>query len=204
MRNLLAIVALLALLTTGRAAEVYWSSGSTAIATNLAWAATPLGAKTIDYVNAYGYNNGTLSLKFWDATSLFTVTNALAASVGSNILCEIAGSSLSNGDPILIADLSAGTYQRAWVHATNSAGIVITNIYQATDLSTLTLASGDRVYALTARGTQKVPNNSALNIGGNGGLVWATSSGTYPTVVEAVCDQTTLLTNTWVIMSGRK
>ena len=201
--------ALLTLVTALLALNLHagdFSVGSTSIGTNMAYAATPVGAKKISFVSAYGYNENTTSLKFFDATAAYTVTNALAASVGSNILCQIAGSSLVIGNPILIADLSAGTYQRAWVHSTNAAGIVITNIYQASNLSTQTLADGDRVYLLTERHVRKVPNNTAVTLGGTGGLVWAPSNDgmSYPTSVELLCDGTTLLTNVSVVISGEK
>lgn len=199
MRTILCI--LLCAVSVGAAS---WSDKGTKISTNAIYAAADPG-RSVNFVQAKGYNNGTLTLTIYDATAGATITNALAANVGSNLLASLTPGDFVPGDGILVRDLSAGTYQRAWVHSTNASGMVITNIYvtgAAGALSTQTIAAGDKIYNLTSMWSETIANNTVHRVSGQ--AVWRSpDAGTgYPSLFEVTCDQTTLLTNLWLSVTG--
>ena len=191
----------IAAIAVGVTQAAEFTSAGTLIATNVSWAVAPKGS-SITFVTASGANAHGQDTTFYDATASALITNALAASVGSNLLAIVTPGDFVALDSILIFDVSAGTYQRSWILSTNSSGLTITNIYTASALSTQTIAPGDIIYKLTSKAVLKSAANAVLTLGTGSGAVYTTPS-TGPVVVETGPNVNLLATNSWIIVSGK-
>ncbi|HWN09763.1 MAG TPA: hypothetical protein VNO50_10930 [Pyrinomonadaceae bacterium] len=155
-----------------RAAQVPFSSGTTAISTNVAYAAVPaLGVGSVRKILAKSDSSaGTIT--FYNPTGpAAVVTNALAVGY-SNILCKLEGTTWSEFDVLLIRSVANNTYQRVLLSSTNGSGILITNALTAATTS-FALAPGDQVYKMASAGSYLV---GATLVNWDGEPIWHTQS----------------------------
>ena len=152
----------------------YFSSGATAVSTNLGYVVTSgQGISRTQFLAAKS-DSSAGTLKFYTAGSPITVTNDLAVGL-SNILCTTTGTDLAGGDVIVIRDVSADAYQRVLVSSTNASGILITNSLTSatTDFA---LEAGDLIYRMTS--AFSVPIGATLTTFGvsGQGAVWSSQA----------------------------
>ena len=179
-----------------RAAQIPFAAGSTAVSTNVAYAAIPaIGVGSIRTILAKSDSSaGTIT--FYRATTpAAVVTNALAAGY-SNILCQLAGTAWAQNDVLLLRSMANNTFQRVLLSSTNGSGILITNALTAATTS-FALSPGDQVYKMSSVGSILV-GAGVVNWAQNGPL-WHTQEA-QPGLVELSATGST--TNNNILVTG--
>lgn len=180
-----------------------WGALGQPVSTNISYAAIPHNV-AVTHISAQVKASGDGQLKAYGWGSSITVTQDLAAGY-SNIVCNLAGTSLVGGDVLLLYSVSLQKFQRVLVSSTNADSILITNELTSavTDFALIgnstSQAGQDRIYKMTLKDTEYLTDKTTVTKQGD--PIYKSADG-MPSLFEVKANGSA--TNIWLVVGGRQ